>query len=107
MEIDPDRQAGDLQTHSVSQIDLADIDVRPGRVDRCGGYRRFRHLPIVATSGVLILLSGWILGSLMVVIDGGTLNRWFEPGFWKKRVAIEEVEACEPDAAVLTRSSTM
>jgi Zn-dependent protease with chaperone function len=49
----------------------------------------------LAVSGLLILLIGWIFGSLKVAVAGGDLSWWFGPGFWKKRVAIDEIEVCE------------
>ena len=50
---------------------------------------------IVAITGLFLFLIGWILGSLTVAIAGGNLSWWFGPGFWKKRVAIDEIESCE------------
>ena len=50
---------------------------------------------IVTITGLLIFLVGWIFGSLTVEIAEGNLNWWFGPGFWKKRVAIDEIKGCE------------
>jgi len=53
-------------------------------------------LTMTAIIGTVILLTGWILGSLTVSIDGGMLSWWFGPGVWKKRVALAEIEGFEP-----------
>ena len=50
---------------------------------------------IVAITGLFVFLIGWVFGSLTVAISGGALNWWFGPGFWKKRVSIDEIESCE------------
>jgi Zn-dependent protease with chaperone function len=55
----------------------------------------FPLLPMVAITAALILLSGWLFGSLTVAIEGGMLSWWFGPGFWRKRVALPEIESCE------------
>jgi hypothetical protein len=36
----------------------------------------------------LLLLAGWLFGSLTVKIAGGIRDWWFGPGIWKKRVGI-------------------
>ena len=51
---------------------------------------------ILAFTIVLLLVVGWLFGSLTVAIAGGAINWWFGPGFWKKGVTIYEIEACEP-----------
>ncbi len=49
----------------------------------------------LTVAGLLILLIGWIFGSLTVEVAGGDLSWWFGPGFWKKRVAADQIETCE------------
>ena len=53
-------------------------------------------LTMAAIIGSAILLTGWMLGSLTVSVDGGMLSWWFGPGVWKKRVALAEIEDFEP-----------
>ena len=56
----------------------------------------FAATMILAFVVAVLLLVGWLFGSLTVTIEGGAINWWFGPGFWKKRVTIDEIEACEP-----------
>jgi hypothetical protein len=51
---------------------------------------------ILAVTVAVLLLVGWLFGSLTVTIERGAINWWFGPGFWKNSVAIDEIEICEP-----------
>lgn len=50
---------------------------------------------ILAAIIVLLLLVGWLFGSLTVAIGGGIINWWFGPGFWKKGVSVADVTSAE------------
>ena len=56
----------------------------------------FSATMILAFTIAMLLLVGWLFGSLTVKIGGEAINWWFGPGFWKKGVTIDEIEACEP-----------
>jgi len=53
-------------------------------------------LMMTAIAGLVMLLIGWIFGSLTVTVTLDTLSWWFGPGVWRKRVPLVEIEACEP-----------
>ena len=56
----------------------------------------FSATMILAFTIAVLLLVGWLFGSLTVAVAGGAINWWFGPGFWKKGVTIDEIEVCEP-----------
>ena len=41
----------------------------------------------------LLLIVGWLFSSLTVSVDGGVMSWWFGPGFWKKRIAIDQIQS--------------
>ena len=51
----------------------------------------FPETIILAVTIAVLLLVGWLFGSLTVTIDGGAINWWFGPGFWKNSVAVDEI----------------
>jgi len=50
---------------------------------------------VTIVSIAISFLLGWMFGSLTVSISGGLLNWWFGPGFWRKKVPVHDIAACE------------
>ena len=45
---------------------------------------------------LILLLCGWIFGSLTVTVDEGEIKHWFGPGFWRKTYQMSNVVSAKP-----------
>lgn len=51
---------------------------------------------VVPAGMALVLLFGWIWGSLPVTLEGEQLRLWFGPGFPRKTIALAEIAGVKP-----------
>ncbi|MCH2142912.1 MAG: hypothetical protein MK077_07960 [Phycisphaerales bacterium] len=45
---------------------------------------------------LILLMCGWIFGSLTVTVDEDEIKHWFGPGFWRKTYQMSNVVSAKP-----------
>lgn len=45
---------------------------------------------------LMLLICGWVFGSLTVAVDEDEIKHWFGPGFWRKTYQMSNVVSAKP-----------
>ena len=54
-----------------------------------GGVATWILVPVIG----LLVVVGWLFSSLTVSIEGEAVSWWFGPGFWRKRIAVDQIQS--------------